>query len=52
MDAESAASQARYIKLSTDSQQLIADHSGHLIMIEQPEAAVAAIVKMVEQVRK
>jgi pimeloyl-ACP methyl ester carboxylesterase len=52
MDADSAASQARYLKLSTDSQHLIADHSGHPIMIEQPEAAVAAIVKMVEQLRK
>jgi pimeloyl-ACP methyl ester carboxylesterase len=52
MDAESAASQARYLQLSTDSQQLIADQSGHRIMIEQPEAAVAAIMKMVEQVRQ
>jgi pimeloyl-ACP methyl ester carboxylesterase len=52
MDAESAASQARYLQLSTNSQQLVADHSGHPIMIDQPEAAVAAIVKMVEQVRK
>jgi pimeloyl-ACP methyl ester carboxylesterase len=52
MDADSAASQARYLKLSTDSQHLIADKSGHPIMIEQPDAAVAAIVKMVEQVRK
>ncbi len=52
MDAESAASQERYLQLSTDSQHLIADQSGHHIMIEQPEAAVAAIVKMVEQVRR
>jgi pimeloyl-ACP methyl ester carboxylesterase len=52
MDAESAASQARYLQLSTDSQQLIAEQSGHRIMIEQPEAAVAAILKMVEQVRQ
>jgi pimeloyl-ACP methyl ester carboxylesterase len=52
MDADSAASQARFLKLSTDSQQLIADHSGHPIMIEQPDAAVAAIVKMVERLRK
>jgi pimeloyl-ACP methyl ester carboxylesterase len=51
MDAESAASQARYLQLSTDSQQLIADQSGHRIMIEQPEAAVAAIMKMVHQIR-
>jgi pimeloyl-ACP methyl ester carboxylesterase len=47
-----AASQAGYLQLSTDSQQLFADHSGHRIMIEQPEAAVAAIVKLVERLRK
>ena len=52
MDAESAASQARYLKLSTNSQHLIADQSGHRIMIDQPEAAVAAILKMVEQLQK
>jgi pimeloyl-ACP methyl ester carboxylesterase len=47
-----AASQAGYLQLSTDSQQLFADQSGHRIMIEQPEAAVGAIVKMVERLRK
>jgi len=52
MDADSAASQARYLQLSTDSQQLFADHSGHTIHWEQPEAAVAAIVQMVAQVRQ
>ena len=52
MDADSAASQARYLQLSTDSEQLFADHSGHNIQIEQPEAAISAILKMVEQVRK
>jgi pimeloyl-ACP methyl ester carboxylesterase len=52
MDADSTASQARYLALSTVSQHLIAENSGHTIMIEQPEAAVAAILKMVEQVRK
>jgi len=52
MDAESAASQARYLKLSTNSQHLIADQSDHRIMIEQPEAAVAAILKMVEHLRE
>jgi pimeloyl-ACP methyl ester carboxylesterase len=52
MDADSAASQARYLQLSTNSEHLIAENSGHSIMIEQPEAAVAAILKMVGQVRK
>ena len=51
-DADWAASQAGYVRLSTNSQQLFADQSGHSIHIEQPEAAVAAIVKMVEQVRQ
>jgi pimeloyl-ACP methyl ester carboxylesterase len=51
-DAAWAASQAGYLQLSTDSQQLFADQSGHRIMIDQPEAAVGAIVKMVERLRK
>jgi pimeloyl-ACP methyl ester carboxylesterase len=51
-DPQWAASQAGYLKLSTDSQQFFADQSGHRIMIDQPDAAVTAIVKMVEKVRK
>lgn len=51
MDTESAASQARYLQLSTNSQHLVADRSDHPIMIEQPDAAVGAIVKMVSKVR-
>ncbi len=51
-DAKHTAAQAALLQLSTDSQQLFADQSGHPIMIEQPEAAVSAIVKMVEQARK
>jgi len=50
MDPDSAASQARYLQLSTNSQQIFADRSGHRIMIEQPDAAVGAIVKMVAMV--
>lgn len=45
------ASQAGYVKLSTDSQRLFAEKSGHRINVDQPEAAISAIVKMVEQVR-
>lgn len=52
MDVESAASQKRFLHLSTNSQQFFADKSGHQIMIEQPKAAVASIVKMVEIVRR
>lgn len=51
-DAKHTAAQADLLRLSTDSQQLFADQSGHRIMIDQPEAAVAAILKMVEQLRK
>lgn len=51
-DADWTASQASFLILSTNSQQFFADQSGHVIHIEQPEAAIAAIVKMVEQVRK
>lgn len=51
-DADWAASQAGFVRLSSDSQQLFAEKSGHRIMVEQPEAAVAAIVKMVTRLRK
>lgn len=51
MDADSVASQTHYLQLSTNSLQLYADRSGHRIMIEQPDAAVSAIVKMVNLVR-
>jgi hypothetical protein len=52
LDANHTTAQASLLQLSTDSQQLFAEQSGHPIMIEQPEAAVAAILKMVEQIRK
>jgi pimeloyl-ACP methyl ester carboxylesterase len=51
-DANHTAAQTSLLQLSTKSQQIFADQSGHRIMIDQPEAAVAAIVKMVEMVRK
>jgi pimeloyl-ACP methyl ester carboxylesterase len=43
--------QTDLLQLSSNSQQLFAE-SGHNIEIEQPEAAIAAIVKMVELVRR
>ena len=52
LDPKHSAAQADLLKLSTDSQQLVADQSGHHIMIDQPETAVAAIVKLVEMVRQ
>lgn len=51
VDAEWTAWQASLLQLSSNSQQFIADQSGHAIQIEQPEAAISAIVKMVEQIR-
>ena len=51
-DAKHTAAQTNLLQLSRNSQQLFAEQSGHPIMIEQPEAAVAAIVQMVEQVRR
>ncbi|HET7143573.1 MAG TPA: alpha/beta hydrolase [Anaerolineales bacterium] len=52
LDAKHTAAQADLLKLSTNSQQLVADQSGHHIMIDQPDVAIAAIVKMVEMVRQ
>ncbi len=43
--------QVELLQLSSNSQQLIADKSGHNIEIDQPEAAVVAIMKMIEQLR-
>ena len=43
--------QTELLQLSSNSQQLFAE-SGHNIEIDQPDAAVAAIVKMVELVRQ
>jgi pimeloyl-ACP methyl ester carboxylesterase len=50
-DPDWQAMQAELLQLSSNSQQFIAEKSGHNIQIDQPEAAVAAIVKMVEQLR-
>ena len=44
--------QTELLQLSPNSQQLFAENSGHNIQIEQPDAAVAAILKMVELVRQ
>jgi hypothetical protein len=38
--------------MSSDSQHLIAEQSDHGIQLHQPAAAVAAILKMIEQLRK
>jgi pimeloyl-ACP methyl ester carboxylesterase len=50
-DLEWDRKQTDLLRLSSNSQQLFADRSGHNIQADQPEAAVNAIVQMVEQVR-
>lgn len=44
--------QSELLQLSSDSRQVFADKSGHNIQFDQPAAAVAAIVQMVEQIRQ
>jgi pimeloyl-ACP methyl ester carboxylesterase len=43
--------QTDLLRLSSNSQQLFAEHSGHNIQADEPEAAVGAIEKMVELTR-
>jgi pimeloyl-ACP methyl ester carboxylesterase len=54
LDADAAwqAGQDELSRLSSNSQHLTAEHSDHTIQVHQPDAAVAAILKMIEQVRK
>ena len=44
--------QAELLQLSTNSEQVIADKSGHNIEIDQPQVVIDAIVKIVEQIRQ
>ena len=44
--------QTELLQLSSNSQQLFAENSGHIIQDDEPEAAVAAILQMVQQVRE
>jgi hypothetical protein len=50
-DADWQRLQADLLHLSSRSEQRFADQSGHLVQLDQPEAAVGAIVAMVERVR-
>ncbi|MBK8021927.1 MAG: alpha/beta fold hydrolase [Chloroflexi bacterium] len=43
--------QTELLQLSSDSQQIVVADSGHNIHLDQPEAAVTAIVDMVSQLR-
>ncbi|HEU5087057.1 MAG TPA: alpha/beta hydrolase [Roseiflexaceae bacterium] len=51
-DRDWQAMQTELLNLSSHSQQVFADKSGHNVQLDQPEAAVAAIVKMVAQLRQ
>jgi pimeloyl-ACP methyl ester carboxylesterase len=51
-DQDWQAMQTELLHLSSHSQQVFADKSGHNIHLDQPEAAAAAIVKMVAQLRQ
>ena len=44
--------QTELLQLSSNSRQLFADKSGHNVQLDQPAAAVGAIVQMVELVRE
>jgi pimeloyl-ACP methyl ester carboxylesterase len=47
--AEWQTEQTELLRLSSQSQQLIADRSGHSIQLDQPDAAVGAILTMIDQ---
>jgi len=50
-DATWQAQQTALLSLSSNSEQLVAEQSGHNVEFDQPEAASAAILKMVDLVR-
>lgn len=51
-DQDWQAMQTDLLHLSSQSQHMVADKSGHRIQLDQPEAAIAAIVQMVTQLRQ
>jgi pimeloyl-ACP methyl ester carboxylesterase len=51
-DRDWQAMQTELLHLSSHSQHMFADKSGHNIQLDQPEAAVAVIVQMVAQLRQ
>jgi pimeloyl-ACP methyl ester carboxylesterase len=44
--------QTELLQLSSNSQHLFAENSGHDIQVDEPEAAVTAILQMLQQVRE
>lgn len=43
--------QSELLQLSSNSQQMFAENSGHNVQVDEPEAAVEAILQMIQQVR-
>ena len=43
--------QKELLQLSSNSRQIFAENSGHNVQLDEPEAAIAAITQMVEEVR-
>jgi pimeloyl-ACP methyl ester carboxylesterase len=44
--------QTELLLLSSNSQHIFAEHSGHTIQFDEPEVAVAAIIQILQQVRE
>jgi pimeloyl-ACP methyl ester carboxylesterase len=44
--------QTELLQLSSNSQHFFAENSGHNIQVEEPDAAIAAILQMVRQIRE
>jgi hypothetical protein len=44
--------QSELLQLSSNSQQMFAENSGHNIQVDEPQAAVEAILQMIQQVRE
>lgn len=43
--------QSELLQLSSKSQHMFAEHSGHTVQVDEPQVAVEAILQMVQQVR-
>lgn len=43
--------QNELLQLSSNSEHMFAENSGHVVQFDEPDAAIAAIIQMVEQVR-
>ena len=43
--------QSELLQLSSNSQQLFAENSGHNVQVDEPQVVVEAILQMIQQVR-